>query len=70
MQNNKNIFNSTFILKISRPASYITFILKEIYDYLNLKAEDGTPIISLKRIKNEMIKIKEKVYKIKNFVNS
>lgn len=69
VENNKNILNSSYVLKINRVASYFTFILKEIYDYVNLTTGNGVLVQTLKRYKNELLKSREKLNKITKLLN-
>jgi hypothetical protein len=61
VEKNMFIFNSSYVLKINKAASFLTFILKEIYDYLNLKLKDGTLLICMRKQKHESKKSKEKM---------
>lgn len=37
VNNNRNFLKSTVIFKVSRPASFLSFIIKEIFDYVTSK---------------------------------
>ena len=52
------------MLKINKVVSYLTFIIKEIYDYVSLKSPEGVLILNIKKQKNELNKLKEKNAKI------
>jgi hypothetical protein len=68
IENNKNILVSSNIIKINKTMSYVTFIMKEIYDYVNMKTSDGTLIMNLKKQKLELEKLKEKINKLNNLI--
>lgn len=43
------ILNSAELLKLNRSVSYMTFIIKEIYEYLTYKTQEGIPIYKIKQ---------------------
>jgi hypothetical protein len=66
-----NILNVSKIQKISLPASYLIFSLKEIYDYINERTEDEDEesiyelkklYFELKSLKNQEKKVSELLY--------
>ena len=52
------ILSNIDIGKINRPVSYMIFYLREIYEFFNLKTEDGVYYFELKE-KNEILKKKK-----------
>ena len=54
-QNDHNILNMIKMAKISRPMSLFCFLFKEVYDYINLKTEDGHYYYDI-RIKKAQLK--------------
>ena len=63
---NKNILNNEEIAKINRPLSYISFILNEIYLYINKKNNNDIYFYEIINKNNEIIKLKKKLEIIKN----
>ena len=57
-------------MKFSRSVSYMTFILKEVYDYLNLKTADGTYIYLIRTARKTNGVLKEKRDKLSHFMNN
>ena len=51
---NNNILNMIMITKMCRPISLFCFLLKEVYDYINLKTSDGHYYYEL-RAKNKQL---------------
>ena len=47
------ILSSSDYLKINRSVSYMTFFLKEVYDYCSMKI-NGTYVIELRKIKHKL----------------
>ncbi len=66
----KNVLNPSYILKSHKPISYITFILKEIYDFVNRKTLDGTLIQDLRKQRQELRKLKENMAKINSILKA
>jgi hypothetical protein len=69
IKNNPKILSSPDLLKINRCVSYMTFILKETFEYFNLKAQDGVLIFTLRNEKNKIQKLKDKVEEGKKILN-
>jgi hypothetical protein len=65
VEKTENVLNPTYILKSCKVIAYVTFIIKEIYEYLTVKAHDGTPILYLRKHRNNLKKLKEKYSKLK-----
>lgn len=51
IQSHPTCLNSVNLIKINKAMSYITFTLKDLYDYLQMKTEDGTYIIWIRELK-------------------
>ena len=66
LQKCPKLLSSHELLKISKTISFLSFIVKEIYDYANRKTEDGMKVSILRRIKIKTELYKEKV---KNLIN-
>jgi len=49
-ESNPKIFNSSEILKMNKAMSFLCFIIKEIYDFVKQKTEDGTLFMSLRKL--------------------
>ena len=57
--------NYLILIRLNKPIAYSTFILKEFYEYLQLKSEDGCLILSIKEIKSEYEENLSKFNKLK-----
>lgn len=55
---NPKILSSSDFLKVNRSVSYMTFIVKELFDFYTARTNDGIPIFRLKeyRVKIQTIK--------------
>lgn len=65
-QKNPKILNSSDFLKLNRSVSYMTFIIKELFDYITAKTSDGLPIYQLKEASEKMDYLRndiDKMYK-------
>jgi len=67
-QSNPKILNSSDFLKLNRSVSYMTFIVKELFDYCTAKTSDGVPIFKLKEAKMKMDEIKNKIEKFSAYL--
>jgi hypothetical protein len=67
IENDSNILNPAHIIKICKPASYLTFILHEIYEFINKKTENGVSINFLRKCKNEYSRIKMKLERLNHY---
>jgi hypothetical protein len=47
---NPGCLNSINLIKINKGISYITFFLKDLYEFLQLKTEEGTPILWIREL--------------------
>ena len=70
VNSNKDILNFSHMLRINKIVSCMSFMIKEIYDFLNLKTKDGTLIVYIKKQKNDLNKLKEKNAKIVSILKS
>ena len=68
IKSNPKALSSPDLLKLNRCVSYMTFILKEAYDFYALKSPDGVSAIKLRQIKKEVDQLKDKVEKWKSFI--
>jgi hypothetical protein len=63
------ILSSSDCLKINRSVSYITFILREIYEYATAKTVDGVYVIQLRKAKNEINEMNTKIDYLERLLN-
>ena len=63
---NNTILNMITMTKLSRPVSLFCFLLKEVYDYINLKTLDGQYYFDLRLKNSELQKYKDILYLIEN----
>ena len=66
INDNNTILNMIAMTKLSRPVSLFCFLLKEVYDYINLKTLDGQYYFDLRTKNNELQKYKDFLYLIEN----
>ncbi len=64
-ENNKNIFNSSLILKANKALSYLTFILKEIHEFINIRIHESTYLMEVRMLLRELELFKEKSILVK-----
>lgn len=64
LENNPKILSSIDIAKINRSISYMTFFLKEIYDFMGLKTLDGVLYFELRNKNAELQELKSQLEKI------
>lgn len=69
-QRNPRILNSSDFLKLNRSVSYMTFIIKELFDYCTAKTTDGIPIFKLKEVSNKIKGLKEDAEKMKKLIKT
>lgn len=68
IETNSKILTSMHMARLNRPISYLTFFVKEAYDYVKLQTSDGVFYYEL-RNKNEMLtKAKERVDVLKKVI--
>jgi hypothetical protein len=63
---NTNILNMATVSKICRPMSFFCFLLKKVYDYINLKTLDEQYYFNLRLKNDELQKYKDFIYLIDN----
>lgn len=63
-----NILISSEIAKISKAASYISFVLQELYDYIFVQYSDGTTLYQVKKAIKEGTIIEEKIAFLQNYL--
>jgi hypothetical protein len=68
VNSNPKVLSSQDLLKQNRCVSYMTFFLKEIYDYMSLKTNDGVPIYNLRRVNNRIIQMSERIEYLHNLL--
>lgn len=68
LRKHPKILNSTDFLKINRSISYMTFIVKELCDFITAKTNDGLPIYKLREIKNHMREVRGKIGVFKSYL--
>ena len=66
INSDERVIVSTEISKISRNISYSTLLIKECYDYLNLKTLDNVPYYELKAKNKVLQEYKDKLSKLEN----
>ena len=66
-KDNPKIIVSPDLLKLNKCVSFMTFIIKEIYDYTILKSSDGALLVKIRSQISEYQMNKEKLEKIKKF---
>lgn len=52
----KGVLNYGIVIKLNKAAAFLTFVTKEIYDYINMKSDDGAMIFD---VRNKYIEVKE-----------
>lgn len=58
-----DVIKSTDLLRKNRTCSYMSFLVKEIYDYYSAKATDGFYIYKLRNLYSQTKKLKESLEK-------
>lgn len=61
IQNNPNVLASHFLMKQNRSVSYMTFFLKEIFDYFSLKTSDGMLVYKIRNIHDEINRLTQRI---------
>jgi hypothetical protein len=64
---NPNILQSHIMVKYNKPISFITFIIKEIYEFLNRKTEKGELYIKIKQNFVLLSNLKQNLKKLETF---
>ena len=60
-ENNPKIFNSSEIMKFNKAMSFMCFIIKETFEFIKQKTEDGKYLICLRKLNVLYLNYKEKV---------
>ena len=68
LDNTNKLLSPHDLLKINKPISFLSFILKEIYEYANLKAYDGNSVTIIRKMKIKSEKYIEKIESLKIFL--
>lgn len=68
IKDHPKLLSSPDLLKLNRCVSYMTFIIKEIYDYYSLKTSDGTLVFKLRKAKANIQKLKEEAEKVQGLL--
>ena len=56
------------LLRLNRSVSYMTFILRDFYNYLFLKTEDGTKLYEIRAGIQDYDNLGEKIKKLKSIL--
>jgi uncharacterized protein (UPF0128 family) len=70
VKNNPKVLSSADFIKLNRGVSYMTFIVKECWEYFSLKTSDGFYIFNLKKLIKEKEKLIQDAENVKNLINS
>ncbi len=62
IKENPNLLSPSDLLKMNRCLSYMSFFLKEIYDFCSGKLSDGTPAYKIRGMKNELNFLRERIF--------
>ena len=65
IKENPNLLSPSDLLRMNRCLSYMSFFLREIYDFCSAKLSDGTPAFKIRLIKSELIVLREKFFLMK-----
>ena len=68
LENHPVIISSSEIMKYNRNMSYMTFIIKDIINYLNLKTQSGILFAEIRERSSEVSTLSLKITKIKNIL--
>jgi hypothetical protein len=69
VKENPKILSSPDLLKINRCVSYMTFILKEVCEFVCAKTPDETPLYSIRNLNRQVISLKEKIDNLNSILN-
>ena len=65
---NNQIFNLNIMIKICKPIHFVSFILKEILEFITFISADGIMVTDLKDTEIKLVKLKENKKKIVNIL--
>ena len=69
IKNNPKILSPNDFIKINRSMSYMTFIIKEAWDYFSLKNSEGVLIFTRRQAYFERTALGMKIFNIQNLLN-
>lgn len=61
IEHNPNVLSSHYLIKLNRCVSYMTFFLKEIFDYNSMKTTDGMLVYKLRNIQKEISNLTQRI---------
>ena len=64
----EDILSPAMLLRLNRSVSYMTFILRDFYNYLFLKTEDGTKLYEIRAEIQDYDNLGEKIKKLKSIL--
>ena len=64
----EDILSPAMLLRLNRSVSYMTFILRDFYNYLFLKTEDGTKLYEIRAGIQDYDNLGEKIKKLKSIL--
>jgi hypothetical protein len=67
IKNNPKVLSSPDFIKLNRCVSYMTFIIKEAWEYFSQKTSDGVMIFNLRKINDEKNTLKDKITKLQSY---
>lgn len=70
LRDNPKILSSPDLLKINRCVSYMTFILKEVCEYVCAKTPDETPLFAIRNLNRKISATKEKLDNLNSILNN
>lgn len=70
LSDNPKLLNSSELLKLSRSVSYMTFILKDIFDFVNMKTPDGTLVYLVRTSRKTQNDLIGKIENLKKALNT
>ena len=65
---NPKVLNPSHILKINNSASFLTFIIREIYEYACIMNEDGQCIAKSRKIYFKYLEMQKKLTKLRSII--
>jgi glutaredoxin 2 len=68
IETNSKILTSMHMARLNRPISYLTFFVKEAYDYVKLQTSDGVFYYELRNKSEMLTKLKERVDVLKKLI--
>lgn len=68
VEENPKLLVSSELLKLNKVVSYLSFILKEIYEYQTSKTPDGEYIYIIKEEKRNQMELLQKIEELKKLI--